>query len=59
MRSDYDLAMAHSIRIATNNKYDIVDVLEMEPYRRRLLAASIMLEAEQQNESPKKKKGVK
>jgi|GEM_PF-5228437 len=47
MKSDYLLAVAHSIRVGTNNKYDIVDVLEMEPYRRNLLVASIMLEAEE------------
>lgn len=52
MKSEYILGVAHSVRIKTNNKYDIVDVLEMHPYRRRLLLASILLE---QEELPKPK----
>jgi hypothetical protein len=52
MKSEYVLGVAHSIRIATGNKYDIVDVLEMHPYRRRLLLASVLLE---QEERPKPK----
>lgn len=40
------MGTAHSIRIATENRYDIVDVLEMEPLRRRMLVASILVEQE-------------
>lgn len=50
------MGIAHSIRIATANKYDIVDVLEMEPLRRRMLVASIIVESEQ---AEQRKKGVK
>lgn len=40
------MATAHSIRVATDNKYDVVDILEMEPLRRRMLIASILVEQE-------------
>lgn len=40
------MGTAHSIRIGTNNKYDLVDVLEMDPMRRRMLVASISVESE-------------
>ncbi|WP_169835270.1 hypothetical protein [Planococcus faecalis] len=49
------MATAHSIRIATANKYDIVDSLEMEPLRRRMLVASILVESE----DAKNKKKIK
>lgn len=50
------MGLAHSIRIATKNKYDIVDILEMEPIRRRMLVASILVESE---DKPKTKVPVK
>ncbi|GLY11421.1 hypothetical protein [Pseudobacillus badius] len=42
------LRIAHDVRVGTDNKYDIIDVLEMHPYRRRLLVASLLLESEEQ-----------
>lgn len=47
------MGLAHKIRINTENKYDIIDVLEMEPYRRRTLVASLEVEAEDLEESKK------
>lgn len=46
--------IAHKIRIWTDNKYDIIDVLEMEPYRRRALVASLKVEAEDLEKKQKK-----
>lgn len=57
MKSDYLMMQAHQIRKMTRNRYDIVDVLDMEPYRRKLLVASLILETEEHKEKPKK--GVK
>lgn len=51
------MGIAHSIRIGTENRYDIVDVLEMEPLRRRMLIASILVETEDRKK--KKPKGGK
>lgn len=55
MKSDYLMMQAHRIRTHTNNKYDIIDVLEMEPYRRQTLVASIQLEIEEAAAKPKGK----
>lgn len=46
------MGIAHSIRIGTKNKYDIVDVLEMDPLRRRMLIASILVETEDKPDKP-------
>ncbi len=51
------MGIAHSIRIGTNNKYDIVDILEMEPIRRRMLVASILVEGEDKPKPKGPKKG--
>ena len=53
------MGLAHSIRIATKDKYDIVDVLEMEPIRRRMLVASILVESEDQPKPKAPKRGGK
>lgn len=49
------MGIAHSIRIGTKNKFDLVDVLEMDPLRRRMLVASILVEGE--DYEARKKKG--
>lgn len=48
MKSGGLLRVAHDIRVGTDNKYDIIDVLEMHPLRRRSLMASLILEREEQ-----------